>query len=738
MPASISASAGTVCQASKSPQWPSSLNSLTRSFFTRQPVDTVTINSAITGCAKARRWRQVLLLLSACMNNLALQPDLLTTTLYLTSCTTANWHRAVAFLHRFALGSDAFCLDGGVLGLIPDTVFFNGVLRVFERGGLWRQAARLFTRLQVAAAEKDAVGLTTVLTASAKASSWMSSVSILGMSQSDICFPNVFSYNAILNAYAIISSWTLSACLMLDMHLATIQPDVVSLNTMAAACKPAGAWAKSLELLPYLDSFGLASVAGSCGAAAQWRRAVLLWVERLHSGLGLVECNAILNACAEGEAWESCLSLLEHALLTGPEPNLVTFGCVGKALQLSRSGGARSRPAWELPLSLVAKYQQSGFKSVRGLKSSGQDSGNLNVFLGSCVFTLAQSLQWQQGTAMFAALQMYGDEAQDPVLSRSMQQGLLQTDGWRLGLQIGRVRAAQTAAKSSCMDMESEAVLAVRSWCTQTLWTRAVLSLAWDGRTASSKAHTMLLESYVTSADGWARALSHVSRMFQVRLRPDTLTHGIAVGTCRSHLQWQWCLVCALDACLRYPGQPLAALCNGAMVACCDAGEQKLLPRLLREARELHVKLDVISFNTCISASEKLTKWPLSLQLLQVTYSTRVQADCTTYEAAITSCEQGSSWTYGLRLLMQLRMRATPTVSSYNAVMGSEMRVRWSEALQLFAELRANQQLPDMITHVALSSALQGSHQWKLLLSNLPHVRAEAMARLRVKKMRNE
>ncbi|OLP95849.1 Pentatricopeptide repeat-containing protein, mitochondrial [Symbiodinium microadriaticum] len=218
-----------------------------------------------------------------------------------------------------------------------------------------------------------------------------------------------------------------------------------------------------------------------------------------------------------------------------------------------------------------------------------------------------------------------------------------------------------------------------------------------------------------------------------MRLRPDTLTHGIAVGTCRSHLQWQWCLVCALDACLRYPGQPLAALYNGAMVACCDAGEQKLLPRLLREAREVHVELDVISFNTCISASEKLTKWPLSLQLLQVTYSTRLQADSTTYEAAITSCEQGSSWTYGLRLLMQLRMKATPTVSSFNAVMGSEMRVRWSEALQLFAELRANQQLPDMITHAALSSALQGSHQWKLLSSNLPHVRAEAMARLRVK-----
>ena len=216
------------------------------------------------------------------------------------------------------------------------------------------------------------------------------------------------------------------------------------------------------------------------------------------------------------------------------------------------------------------------------------------------------------------------------MLSRSIQQGLLQTDGWRLGLQIGQVREAQTAAKSSCMDMEPEAVLAVRSWCMQSLWTKAMLCLAWGGRTASSKAHTALLESYGTSVDGWALSLSHVSRMFQMRLRPDALTHGIAVGTCRSHLQWQWCLVCALDACLRYPGQPLAALYNGAMVACCDAGEQKLLPRLLGQAREVHVELDVISFNTCISASEKLTKWPLSLQLLQVTYSTRLQADSTT------------------------------------------------------------------------------------------------------------
>ena len=122
--------------------WQHSLCTLSWTAQSRLIVDTVEVNSAITGCSKGRRWRHAAVLLKL-LKNLQQQPDLLTLTLSLGTCNSADWRRAAALLQECSLDADALSVE---CGMLPDTVFLNTVLRTLEKGKLWQQALRTFSR----------------------------------------------------------------------------------------------------------------------------------------------------------------------------------------------------------------------------------------------------------------------------------------------------------------------------------------------------------------------------------------------------------------------------------------------------------------------------------------------------------------------------------------------------------------------------------------------------------------
>ena len=260
-------------------------------------------------------------------------------------------------------------------------------------------------RMRAARAEGDVVGLSTALGSSTKSELWKQSVSCFAFAQTMGYMPNSVCYNVLLNGCANHSIWMFAALLACGMRKRVVQPDVVSLNTLTSAYSPGGQWTQSLQLLPWTDSFGLASAAGSCATAAQWRSAIVLLGDIWISGLvrhraGLVEFNAVLNACAEAAAWESCVRLLEDLLRAAHiQPTLVTFGCVAKSFHAQQDDvGANFRPpSWELPLLLLSTCQVLGITG----RARARD---LSVLLGSCNFALAASSHWQVGVAALEPL----------------------------------------------------------------------------------------------------------------------------------------------------------------------------------------------------------------------------------------------------------------------------------------------------------------------------------------------
>ena len=202
-------------------------------------------------------------------------------------------------------------------------------------------------------------------------------------------------------------------------------------------------------------------------------------------------------------------------------------------------------------------------------------------------------------------------------MSRSMQQGLLHSDAWQLGLHIGFARAE--AARRSLGDHEADTVLEARTWSMQALWATVLQILGEPSSSRSAKVQTTAMASYTSHA--WRLALLQLSRMLHLGLLLDRLTYGVAVATCRRQLLWRQCLVCAGEARERLAGECLTSVYNGAMVSCSEAGEQRRLPGIFSEMKMLQVELDVISVNTCISACEKLNRWTESLQFLGATCS---------------------------------------------------------------------------------------------------------------------
>ncbi|CAE7249373.1 CRP1, partial [Symbiodinium pilosum] len=316
-----------------------------------------------------------------------------------------GYHR---FLQEINLDLDALRLNWGIL---PDTVFCNTFLRVMERGQLWQEAVRSFIRMQRARADADAVGLSTLLSATAKASSWTQSMFLflhirrLGLALT------VVSYNAVMNGCSMCAAWTQAAVLLWDMHIRAMLPDVVSMNTFTSACSPCGKWAQALHVLPFADAFGLASAARACATALRWHSALGLLQG---DSVGIIECNAILNACAEAGEWQACLCVLEYIRKTGPEPTLVTFACLAKAIYTGLASEAkRPRPTWELSLLLVAMREQTGMAQATRGRTRSQNNGNLDIFLSSCNLALADNSQWEQGIRMLAQLEFPADSVID-------------------------------------------------------------------------------------------------------------------------------------------------------------------------------------------------------------------------------------------------------------------------------------------------------------------------------------
>eukprot|EP00434_Breviolum_minutum_P031476 symbB.v1.2.027837.t2/scaffold2770.1/size71041/3 len=157
-----------------------------------------------------------------------------------------------------------------------------------------------------------------------------------------------------------------------------------------------------------------------------------------------------------------------------------------------------------------------------------------------------------------------------------------------------------------------------------------------------------------------------------------------------------------------------SVLCGATVSACARAGQWQRAMQLLKEVEDLKLQLDLIIYNSTVTACEKSTptQWQHALALLVDAHTWNLQADVITCNAAISACEKCGQWQIAMLLLEQAI--DVDVISFNSAISACEKASVWQQAMLSFQELLSKGLRPSHVTFAALLSCAEKSQLWRL------------------------
>ncbi|CAK0857905.1 unnamed protein product, partial [Prorocentrum cordatum] len=125
----------------------------------------------------------------------------------------------------------------------------------------------------------------------------------------------------------------------------------------------------------------------------------------------------------------------------------------------------------------------------------------------------------------------------------------------------------------------------------------------------------------------------------------------------------------------------------------------------------------IYCFNGVISALDAAGRAPETLRLLMDMWEAKIPMDVVSYNSAMSACERGGFWEQALELFDEMQSEGhEPTLVSYTVAMRSSRD--WQTALQLFFEMLGKTLVPDEVGYSTAISAVSrdGPLEWPLRL----------------------
>ena len=123
---------------------------------------------------------------------------------------------------------------------------------------------------------------------------------------------------------------------------------------------------------------------------------------------------------------------------------------------------------------------------------------------------------------------------------------------------------------------------------------------------------------------------------------------------------------------------------------------------LTKEAGKMGISVDVVMFNTAISAFEAVSKWQMIFQLGREMVFRHLFLDSTTCNAAASACEKSGKWAQTLWLLHRshLHGRPEPDIVTFASAVGAcNPCCNWRRVLILIADACQGRLQPNAILH---------------------------------------
>ena len=337
-------------------------------------------------------------------------------------------------------------------------------------------------RMQRFGPQSDAFSFATIVSGTAKASSWVLAAQCLHTAGSS---RNLVMLNSMLHACSRAYLWGKAIAMLQVMPEIMTEPDVISTNTALAACQRSH-WDIALAACTRRDSFTATALAGAC------------WQVALDLAVDTIGCNAVLEACASASAWQTALSLLDHMRRRGPRPSSASFGSALKAL----SEAPEAPGAWRRPLQFLQLGEQCGLQSP--------------VLRSACGAALA--VQWRRALSVS---RLSGDD----VAFASAELALVEAP-WQHALHVVLLRAVQRGQRK---DADT---LSIRAFFSQSWWHAALHSFQrQDGSRGLLRGNAAMLAGFESAR--WTMALSQWVSMRRRQVQVDLVAHGSILSAYR-------------------------------------------------------------------------------------------------------------------------------------------------------------------------------------------------------------
>jgi len=151
---------------------------------------------------------------------------------------------------------------------------------------------------------------------------------------------------------------------------------------------------------------------------------------------------------------------------------------------------------------------------------------------------------------------------------------------------------------------------------------------------------------------------------------------------------------------------------NSVLSACEKCSEWQDAMELLTQAPQRGLVPDGITYNAVLSACDKGKQWQLALHILKLLEECQLQADDISCNAAISACAKGDQWQRALVLFMDFEFLASSKrdLITYNAAMNAMARGgQWLLALAFLARMHHEMLEPDQISfNAALDACCKG------------------------------
>ena len=283
----------------------------------------VTHSASISCCDAASKWTQACLLLedasrSRCGVGVAVM---------------TAWQRAVQQLLRLQ-----------ARGLVHNAIPVSTVVSASEKASCWEVAFSLLHGCQCAAIELDIVLCSACISACEKGKQWQRSMWLFAGLGSFKLKANSITFGAAISALEVCEQWQRSLCLLATMKSRSLRATIVTYNAAVKACERATKWNEALQLLGLAQGESLLP--------------------------NLITYNAALAACSRRSKWDEALKLYLEVCDKGLDPDSVAYAAAISAL-------AEISLQYHVP-PLLSKLDALGFlrcKSTR--RYSGSTTGEM-------------------------------------------------------------------------------------------------------------------------------------------------------------------------------------------------------------------------------------------------------------------------------------------------------------------------------------------------------------------------